>query len=116
MERKLNLQVCLFKSFLGYLNLIMLYEGIMTPIEILDNIDRLPVQISSIYEPHLEESMVIYPNNTPEYNTYLNTWIENKFSLYTFLRDIPISEMPEIADLPSDPISACQFHLIKVIT
>ena len=93
----------------------MLYEDIMTPIEMLNNIDRLPVLSSSIYDPHLLESFVIYPNNTPEYNEYLEDLIKHKYSFLSPISDTVLIS-PEITDLSSDPISACQFHVIKVMT
>ena len=96
--------------------MIILYNDIMAPIEILHNYNRLPVKASHIYEPNLIYSFVVYPNNTPEYQEYLNDQIEKSYDSVRFYMDNPEynTNHAQIQEFLSDPISACQFHVIEV--
>ena len=96
------------------MNMIMIYKDIMTPIEMLSHFDRLPVKISSIYEPNLLSSMIAYSNNTPEYETLLNFQIDSIYDQSELIEDVPASGRIQLSDLASDPIPACQFHVIEV--
>ena len=93
----------------------MMYEGIMTPIEILSNSNRLPVINSSIYEPDLASSMIMYSNNMYNYSESIHYfYLTNKQFKYKNESFLEL-KMPEQKDLLSDPIPVCQFHVIEVI-
>ena len=97
------------------MNKIMIYEGIMTPIEILSNSNRLPVLTSSIYEPGLASSMILYSNNMYNYSESMHyLYLTNKNYKYTNESFLEL-KMPKQKDLLSDPIPVCQFHIIEVI-
>ena len=92
----------------------MIYNDIMTPIEMLNNSDRLPVPASSIYEPKLITSMIIHSNSTPEYREFLDNMIEETFLLSNQSSEILDSSVLQISESLSDPLSVCQFHVIEV--
>ena len=94
----------------------MLYNDIMSPIEILHNYNRLPVKESHIYEPNLIFSFVVYSNNTPEYQAYLNEQILRSYETVKFFKENPEynTNHTQVQEFLSDPISAWQFHVIEV--
>jgi len=94
--------------------MIMVYKDIMTPIEMLSNFDRLPVQTSSIYEPYLEFSFIVYSNNTPEYSDYIESRINFQYENINQMKGFSTSDRLKIVELASDPIPVCQFHKIEV--
>ena len=93
----------------------MVYNDIMTPIEMLNNHNRLPVTLdSSVYEPNLEASMTLNSSSAPEYQQEVEENMKLKMSHYWSSDDILDSQIPQIEELVSDPISACQFYTIEV--
>ena len=100
--------------YLGLMNKIMVYEGIMTPIEMFSNSNRLPDLTSPIYEPDLVASMILYSNNTSEYTEYLVSWLYKIYESSLNANDTPLFEAPQFDNLLTDPISVCQFHVIEV--
>ena len=95
--------------------MLMIYKDIMTPIEILDNSNRLPVPVSSIYEPNLMISMIVHSNSTSEYSAFLDKYIEQLFSPFNQSSEILDSSVLQISESMTDPIAACQFHVIEVV-
>lgn len=92
------------------MNKIMLSLEPQTPIEILSNAYRTPVEHSFIYEPNLFLAIIIKPLNTPE---HLNTFYDYSYNADQF----PVSSSPsdvKLLDLPGDVLSVCQFHTINV--
>ena len=98
------------------MNLLMIYQDIKTPIEMLDNSDRLPVSFSSIYEPKLMISLIVHSNSTSEYSAFLDSNIEQFFSPFNRSSEILDSSVLQISDSMTDPLSVCQFHVIEVIS
>ena len=97
------------------MNEIKVYEGIMTPIEMLSNSNRLPTVTSPIYEPNLVASMIMHSNGTPNYTEYLENWINNVYKTSSEIIDIPPFEISQLEDLLTEPIPVCQFHVIEVM-
>ena len=95
------------------MNMIMIYNTLMNVKEMLSNSNRLPVKNSKIYEPDLLISFIVYGINTPEFEAYLDEKAQLLSYAGAFKEEANITK-PEILELTSDPISACQFHVIEV--
>ena len=93
--------------------MIMVYKDLLTPIEMLRNFDRLPVQNSLYLEPYLKHSLIIFPN--PEYIEDFENWIKPEHHVSYFSAFSTKVELPKVVGLASDPISVCQFHVVEVI-
>jgi len=94
--------------------MIMLYEDIMTPIEMLSNSGRLPVPKSPSYEPNLLYSIILHSKDTPEYLALVEKEVKRMYKIFNWFEDIETSLIPQVSELLSDPIPVCQFHVIEV--
>ena len=92
----------------------MVYEDIMTPIEMLSNSNRLPALTSPIYEPNLVASRILYTHEVSEYSEWVNNVNQDNLN-DLFIREYSIDlKEPEHKELLSEPLEVCQFHVIEV--
>ncbi|CAI2386633.1 unnamed protein product [Moneuplotes crassus] len=98
--------------FTGLYNNILVYQGPITAVEMLDNALRLPVRVASTYEQELSYAFVIYNDLTPkgladtEQTIYdLNLKKGTKVTADT---NRVIAEKSIL-----DPLNFCQFHIIE---
>ena len=94
----------------------MIYEDIMTPIEMLSNSNRLSVTSTpSVYEPNLKTSMMMKSNSIPEYKPLMEDKIF-QLLINDLSEDDYLLGNPQIFELLSEPIPVCQFHTVEVIS
>jgi hypothetical protein len=96
-------------KFTGYMNMILLNDQPQPPLEMLSNAFKSPSSEAN-YEPFLTVALIIKDENTTEFtNTfYAYASIPWKYDYNSS------STLPSAADLPSDKISVCEFHVVNV--
>ena len=92
----------------------MIYNKIMSPIELLSHSYRIPIIHSSIYEPGLIVEIIIPSNKTAEYLENLNKGIKNTISFNPFEPETQDLYLFQLTQLVSAPLNVCQFHVIEV--
>ena len=80
--------------------MVLIYNAPQTPIEMLSNAFRSPVEFSPQYELTLITGLIV------DVNARDITIKGNTIDLST--------DDPQIVSMPSDPISVCQFHVVQV--
>jgi len=97
------------------MNMIMAYEDIMTPIEMLSNSNRLPTtQNFSLYETNLKTSLLFKSNSYPEDEKFIEEQFLSMYRNDFYPDGINTNDIPQIYELLSEPIPVCQFHTIEV--
>jgi hypothetical protein len=97
-------------NFTGYMNMILLNDQPQPPLEMLSNAFKSPSSEAN-YEPFLIVALIIKDENTTE---FANTFYDYGSISWKYDYNSSSSTLPSAADLPSDKISVCEFHVVNV--